>query len=187
MHSAPLLALLIIASALCSSYPRRHFSASGMVAPRCGWSSRTRHAVDAMRRRPSTTTSSVCHRATAASSILAVGRDDDDVGGDRVNERGGSSGDGDVRALPMICVRRPMSSPTRCSSRRAASIVRDSTRDDGLLIITCDASGRGVSFGHSFTFSKTEKMINLDYFTRHHILLVLYSTSILLIHFAEGI
>ncbi|KAL3795951.1 hypothetical protein ACHAW5_004231 [Stephanodiscus triporus] len=42
-------------------------------------------------------------------------------------------------------VRRP---PTRCSSRRAASMVRDSTPDDGLLVITCDASGRGGGSKH---------------------------------------
>ncbi len=35
--------------------------------------------------------------------------------------------------------------PTRCSSRDAASIIQNCTANDGLLIITCDASGRGVS------------------------------------------
>ena len=34
--------------------------------------------------------------------------------------------------------------PTRCSSRDAASIIQNSSAHDGLLIITCDASGRGV-------------------------------------------
>ena len=169
MHSAPpLLALVIIASASCSPYyPRRCVSMPGMaVAPRSGWSSRSRPAVDATRRRRAPTTSSARRRATAATaSILAVGRDDgddddDDDVGDHIDERGVA------RALP-TCVRRP-TSPTRCSSRRAASIVRDCTRDDGLLIITCDASGRGVSyFGHSLYM--TEETINLDIFTRHRI------------------
>ena len=35
--------------------------------------------------------------------------------------------------------------PTRCSSRDAAFLIQNSTAHDGLLIITCDASGRGVS------------------------------------------
>ena len=34
--------------------------------------------------------------------------------------------------------------PSRCSSRDAASIIRNCSATDGLLIITCDASGRGV-------------------------------------------
>lgn len=38
----------------------------------------------------------------------------------------------------------PFTAPTRCSSRDAASIIQNSTAHDGLLIITCDASGRGV-------------------------------------------
>ena len=33
----------------------------------------------------------------------------------------------------------------RCTSRDAASIIRNCSADDALLIITCDASGRGVS------------------------------------------
>ena len=39
----------------------------------------------------------------------------------------------------------PMAVPSRCSSYDAASIIRNCTADDGLLLITCDASGRGVS------------------------------------------
>jgi hypothetical protein len=34
--------------------------------------------------------------------------------------------------------------PTRCSSRDAASMIRNCSASDHLLIITCDASGRGV-------------------------------------------
>ena len=37
------------------------------------------------------------------------------------------------------------SSPTKCSSRDAAFMIQNSTAQDGLLVITCDASGRGVS------------------------------------------
>ncbi|KAL7543088.1 hypothetical protein ACHAWF_007325 [Thalassiosira exigua] len=37
---------------------------------------------------------------------------------------------------------------TRCSSREAASIIRNSTARDGLLIITCDAAGRGGGTKH---------------------------------------
>ena len=33
----------------------------------------------------------------------------------------------------------------RCTSRDAASIIRNCSANDALLIITCDASGRGVS------------------------------------------
>jgi len=40
----------------------------------------------------------------------------------------------------------PLGPPTRCSSSDAASIITNSISHDGLLIITCDASGRGVSF-----------------------------------------
>jgi len=39
-------------------------------------------------------------------------------------------------------------SPTRCSSRDAALIIQNSTSDDGLLIVTCDASGRGGGSKH---------------------------------------
>lgn len=35
-------------------------------------------------------------------------------------------------------------STTRCSSRDAASIIQNCSATDGLLVITCDASGRGV-------------------------------------------
>eukprot|EP00578_Thalassiosira_sp_NH16_P031884 CAMPEP_0181076026 /NCGR_PEP_ID=MMETSP1071-20121207/195_1 /TAXON_ID=35127 /ORGANISM="Thalassiosira sp., Strain NH16" /LENGTH=364 /DNA_ID=CAMNT_0023157171 /DNA_START=262 /DNA_END=1356 /DNA_ORIENTATION=- len=38
--------------------------------------------------------------------------------------------------------------PTRCSSRDAASIIQNSSAHDGLLIITCDASGRGGGSKH---------------------------------------
>jgi hypothetical protein len=33
----------------------------------------------------------------------------------------------------------------RCTSRDAASLIRNCSETDGLLVITCDASGRGVS------------------------------------------
>jgi hypothetical protein len=33
----------------------------------------------------------------------------------------------------------------RCTSRDAASMIRNCSETDGLLVITCDASGRGVS------------------------------------------
>mmetsp|Transcript_23062 Transcript_23062/g.42344 ORF Transcript_23062/g.42344 Transcript_23062/m.42344 type:complete len:439 (+) Transcript_23062:90-1406(+) len=42
----------------------------------------------------------------------------------------------------------PLISPTRCSSREAASIIKNSTSHDGLLIVTCDASGRGGGSKH---------------------------------------
>lgn len=38
-----------------------------------------------------------------------------------------------------------ISPPARCSSRDAACIIQNCSEHDGLLIITCDASGRGVS------------------------------------------
>ncbi|KAL3784721.1 hypothetical protein HJC23_007730 [Cyclotella cryptica] len=38
--------------------------------------------------------------------------------------------------------------PTRCSSRDAASVILNSTAQDGLLIISCDASGRGGGSKH---------------------------------------
>ncbi|KAL9191195.1 hypothetical protein ACHAXT_000901 [Thalassiosira profunda] len=42
----------------------------------------------------------------------------------------------------------PLAAPSRCSSYEAASIIRNCTADDGLLVITCDASGRGGGTKH---------------------------------------
>lgn len=38
--------------------------------------------------------------------------------------------------------------PRRCSSREAATLIRDSAARDGLLVVTCDASGRGGGSKH---------------------------------------
>lgn len=76
---------------------------------------------------------------TTATTHLRGRRRDDVVNSYEMGEGGSGSGD-DI--MPTI------RAPARCSSRRAALIVRKSTPDDGLLIITCDASGRGGGSKH---------------------------------------
>jgi hypothetical protein len=57
---------------------------------------------------------------------------------------------------------------TRCSSRQAADILRNSSKEDGLLIITCDASGRGVSLDTSIFIFVKLNMLLLDSDTMTH-------------------
>ena len=140
MHSVPLL-LLAIASVCSPSRLLASATTSGGNA-RDEAANRRRRSSSDPHPRPRTTITAVVvdatrrhrhRRATAGkytTTSLLVGRSDD-VG--KFDE---------TKKDAVSFVRRP---PTRCSSRRAASMVRDSTPDDGLLVITCDASGRRVS------------------------------------------
>ena len=47
----------------------------------------------------------------------------------------------------------PLAPATRCSSRDAAALIRTSSGRDGLLVVTCDASGRGVRRGRRLSVS----------------------------------
>ena len=87
--------------------------------------------------------SSICHRPTSFSSThlpaaaaAAAAAAAHDNGGNHNNADSGSS------ASSIL--------PARCSSRDAASIIRNCSAADGLLIITCDASGRGVRTHFNF-------------------------------------
>ena len=67
-----------------------------------------------------------------------------------------------------IFLRRNSYGSTRCSSRQAADILRNCSKEDGLIIITCDASGRGVSLDTSIIIFVKLNMLLLNSDTMTH-------------------